>query len=142
LAHNKVELRCDERSAEILKKFGGFNPVPVTEADYYEEYLDLILAIKVVPSTQAAIDFINRYGSAHSDCIITDDEHAAAEFLNGVDSATVYWNASTRFTDGFEFGMGAEIGISTDKLHARGPMGLRELTTYKYVIYGNGQLRK
>jgi glutamate-5-semialdehyde dehydrogenase len=94
-----------------------------------------------VNDLESAIDFVNRYGSAHSDCIVTGDEAAAKRFLAGVDSATVYWNASTRFTDGYEFGMGAEIGISTDRLHARGPMGLKELTTYKYQIYGSGQLR-
>ena len=114
---------------------------PATEADWSEEYLDLILAIRVVPSLDAAIHDINTYGSAHSDAIITRDESRAERFLAGVDSATVYWNASTRFTDGFEFGLGAEIGISTDKLHARGPMGLTELCSYKYVIRGTGQIR-
>ncbi|MFA5257542.1 MAG: glutamate-5-semialdehyde dehydrogenase [Opitutales bacterium] len=143
LARHGVELRCDARSKAALEAFGGFSGLKdAAEEDYYEEFLDLIIAVRVVPDTEAAIAFINKYGSAHSDCIITRDEAAAKAFLDGVDSATVYWNASTRFTDGFEFGMGAEIGISTDKLHARGPMGLKELTTYKYVIYGTGQIRQ
>ncbi len=142
LAGAGVELRCDPTSLMALEMFGGFKGLKeATEEDYYEEYLDLILSIRVVNDLESAIDFINRYGSAHSDCIITSDEAAAKKFLAGVDSATVYWNASTRFTDGYEFGMGAEIGISTDRLHARGPMGLKELTTYKYQIYGSGQLR-
>lgn len=113
----------------------------VTEKDFGTEYLDLVLSVKVVDSIDEAINHINTYGSHHSDSIVTDDENNAAQFLKKVDSACVYVNASTRFTDGGEFGMGAEIGISTDKLHARGPMALEELTTYKYVIYGNGQTR-
>ncbi len=115
--------------------------VPAAEEDWSKEYLDLIISAKIVPSLEAAVDHINRYGSGHSDAIITKNESNARYFLDNVDSATVYWNASTRFTDGGEFGMGAEIGISTDKLHARGPMGLRELTSYKYKIYGDGQIR-
>ncbi len=114
---------------------------PATEEDWSREYLDLIISAKIVPSLEAAVDHINRYSSGHSDAIITKNEKNARYFLDNVDSATVYWNASTRFTDGGEFGMGAEIGISTDKLHARGPMGLRELTSYKYKIYGDGQIR-
>jgi glutamate-5-semialdehyde dehydrogenase len=114
---------------------------PATEADWSAEYLDLILTVGVVPSLQAAISHINRHGSHHSDAIITANRHAADRFLKEVDSAAVYVNASTRFTDGGEFGMGAEMGISTDKLHARGPMGLEELTTYKYRIRGAGQIR-
>jgi glutamate-5-semialdehyde dehydrogenase len=98
--------------------------------------------VRIVENLAAAIDHIETFGSHHSDAIITNDPSAAEEFLASVDSATVYWNASTRFTDGGEFGFGAEIGISTDKLHARGPMGLEELTTYKYLIRGNGQVRK
>ncbi len=140
LVEREVELRVDAEAATILTQ----NNIPyreVTDADWEEEYLDLILAIKIVPSLHEAINGINTFGSAHSDAIITNDENAARQFLNGIDSATVYWNASTRFTDGFEFGLGAEIGISTDKLHARGPMGLNELCSYKYVIYGNGQTR-
>lgn len=112
-----------------------------TAADFRTEFLDLILAVKVVDSLDAAIAHIDAHGSHHSDAIVTADAAAAEKFLNAVDSATVYWNASTRFTDGGEFGFGAEIGISTDRLHARGPMGLEELTTYKYVIRGEGQVR-
>jgi len=115
--------------------------LPATDADYRTEFLDLILAVKVVDTLDEAIAHIETHGSHHSDCIITADEAAAAHFLAEVDSATVYWNASTRFTDGGEFGFGAEIGISTDKLHARGPMALEELTTYKYLLRGNGQIR-
>ncbi|MDP2928266.1 MAG: glutamate-5-semialdehyde dehydrogenase [Candidatus Omnitrophota bacterium] len=112
-----------------------------TEKDYRSEYLDLILSVKVVDNLDAAIAHINEYGSHHSDSIVTDNNTAAAKFLKQIDSACVYLNASTRFTDGNQFGMGAEIGISTDKLHARGPMGLKELTTYKYMVYGSGQVR-
>jgi glutamate-5-semialdehyde dehydrogenase len=140
LVERGVELRVDSRSAEILGEHDIAHK-PATEADWSEEYLDLILAVRVVPTLDAAIDAINTYGSAHSDAIVTTDPAAADAFLAGVDSATVYWNASTRFTDGFEFGLGAEIGISTDKLHARGPMGLNELCSYKYVIRGTGQTR-
>lgn len=110
-------------------------------ADWYAEYLDLILAVRVVDSLAQAVEHINTYGSHHSDAIVTDDPKEAEQFLRAVDSACVYANASTRFTDGYEFGMGAEIGISTDKIHARGPMALEELTTYKFVIEGNGQVR-
>ena len=113
-----------------------------TEEDWYAEYLDLILAVRVVPSVGAAIDHIARYGSNHSDAIVTENITHANKFTNEVDSAAVYVNASTRLTDGGQFGMGAEIGISTDKLHARGPMGLKELTSYKYVIHGEGQIRE
>ncbi len=112
-----------------------------SEQDFYTEYNDYILNIRVVDGVGQAIDHINHYGSAHSDSIVTRDERRAREFLAQVDSAAVYWNASTRFTDGGEFGMGAEIGISTDKIGARGPMGLEELTTYKWVGMGNGQVR-
>ena len=114
---------------------------PAEEADWSTEYLDLILSVRIVRDVRAAIQHINTYGSHHSDAIITNDTRHAKKFLKEVDSATVYVNASTRFTDGGEFGMGAEMGISTDKLHARGPMGLEELTTYKYLITGNGQIR-
>ena len=114
---------------------------PANEDDWYAEYLDLILAVKVVKSVRAAVEHINHYGSHHSDAIITESGRSRKIFTQEVDSAVVYSNASTRFTDGGEFGMGAEIGISTDKLHARGPMGLEELTTYKYVVSGNGQVR-
>ena len=112
------------------------------ESDWYEEYLGLILAVRVVKDIDEAIKHIMKYGSYHSDTIVTKNREIAEKFLNEVDSACVYWNASTRFTDGGEFGKGAEIGISTDKIHARGPMGLEELTSYKYVVYGSGQVRK
>ncbi len=112
-----------------------------TEADFFTEYNDYILNIRIVDGVKAAIDHINHYGSAHSDSIVTRDEAHAKQFLAEVDSATVYWNASTRFTDGGEFGMGAEIGISTDKIGARGPMGLDELTSYKWLGIGNGQIQ-
>ena len=136
-----VELRVDPAAAAALEAFGGIPFKMAQEADYAEEYLDLILAVKTVPDLDTAIRFINNHGSGHSDAIITEDADAAARFQLEVDSATVYWNVSTRFTDGFEFGLGAEIGISTDKLHARGPMGLTELTSYKYVISGHGEIR-
>jgi len=150
LAGKDVELRVDEESAALLEKInagGVAHGTPsiefklATEEDFFTEYLDYILAVKVVKSVEEAIDAINLYGSAHSDGIVTTNEATAKRFLQGVDSATVYWNASTRFTDGYEFGLGAEIGISTDRLHARGPMGLRELCTYKYLIYGDGQVK-
>ncbi|MFH0912910.1 MAG: glutamate-5-semialdehyde dehydrogenase [Candidatus Omnitrophota bacterium] len=112
-----------------------------TKKDYHSEYLDLILSVKVVESLDEAIRHINYYGSRHSDAIVTDDKASADKFLKLVDSACVYVNASTRFTDGYQFGMGAEMGISTDKLHARGPMALEELTTYKYMVFGKGQIR-
>ena len=131
-----VELRGDE----AVQKFDP-DVKPATEEDWYEEYLDLVLAVRIVDSVQAAIDHINTCGSHHSDAIVTADEKAEQQFLSQVDSSTVYVNSSTRFTDGGEFGMGAEIGISTDKLHARGPMGLEELTTYKYIVSGSGQIR-
>ena len=115
---------------------------PATEKDYRSEYADLILSVKVVDDLKAAIAHINNYGSHHSDSIVTDNNENAAKFLKQVDSACVYQNASTRFTDGGQFGMGAEIGISTDKLHARGPMGTEELTTYKYIVFGSGQVRE
>ena len=110
--------------------------------DFTAEFLDLVVAIRVVASVDEAIATINRDGSAHSDAIVTADEAAAAAFLAGVDSAAVFWNASTRFNDGFEFGFGAEIGVSTDRLHARGPMGLRELCSYKWLVTGTGQVRE
>jgi glutamate-5-semialdehyde dehydrogenase len=112
-----------------------------SEDDWYTEYLDLILAIKVVDSLHEAVNHINRYGSRHSEAIITSHYKNAREFLAAVDAAAVYVNASTRFTDGYEFGLGAEMGISTQKLHARGPMGLVELTTTKFIIFGDGQVR-
>ncbi|MDD5044956.1 MAG: glutamate-5-semialdehyde dehydrogenase [Candidatus Omnitrophica bacterium] len=132
-----VELRGCPITRRILK---GIKKA--TEKDWVTEYLGLILSIRVVESLGEAIEHINDYGSHHSDTIVTDDYSNAMRFLNLVDSACVYVNASTRFTDGYQFGMGAEIGISTDKLHARGPMALEELTTYKYMIFGEGQIRK
>ncbi len=114
---------------------------PATDEDFYKEFLDLKIAIKVVDDVDAAIEHINKYGTMHSESIITQNDDNAKKFMNNVDSSCVYVNASTRFTDGFEFGFGAEIGISTQKLHARGPMGLKELTSYKYIINGNGQIR-
>lgn len=139
-----VRLRCDERSAAALRALqDGAHPeiTAATPADYTTEFLDLILAIRVVDSLEEAIVTINRDSSAHTDVIITPSEANARRFQAGVDSAVVGWNASTRFNDGFEFGFGAEIGISTDRLHARGPMGLKELCTYKYLMDGTGQVR-
>jgi glutamate-5-semialdehyde dehydrogenase len=136
-----VQLRCDEHAFSKLADLSSPLVTHATDEDFRTEFLDLILAVKVVDSLEEAISHIENNGSHHSDCIITADERTAEQFLADVDSATVYWNASTRFTDGGEFGFGAEIGISTDKLHARGPMGLEELTTYKYVLRGNGQAR-
>ncbi len=136
LAPKNVELRGDEGTREILT-----DCTSAVEEDFGKEYLDYILSIKTVHSLDEAVSHINRYNTKHSECIVTENAQAAEKFLNEVDAACVYWNASTRFTDGFEFGFGAEIGISTQKLHARGPMGLRELTSYKYLIAGNGQVR-
>jgi len=132
-----VELRGCPRTQALVAEASA-----ASEEDWRTEYLDLILSIKVVDSLDAAIDFINTYGTGHSDAIVTDGYASARRFLAAVDSAAVYVNASTRFTDGFEFGFGAEVGISTNRLHARGPMGLRELTTYKYAILGAGQIRE
>ena len=115
---------------------------PATEEDWATEFLDLILAIKVVKDLDEAIEHINQYSTKHSESIVTNNYFNARRFLNEIDAAAVYVNASTRFTDGFEFGFGAEIGISTQKIHARGPMGLEALTTIKYIIYGNGQIRE
>ena len=140
LRYEGVELRADSKAKTILEN-SGIESIAAEADDWGTEYLDLILSIKIIDSLEEAIAFINRYGSSHSDCILTTDKTAAENFLNGVDSATVYWNVSTRFTDGFEFGLGAEIGISTDKLHARGPMGLRELCSYKFKIVGDGQIK-
>jgi len=116
--------------------------LPATEEDYAMEYLNLTISVKLVENVYEAIEHIHRFGTHHSEAIITEDQLVAETFLNNVDAAAVYHNASTRFTDGFEFGYGAEIGISTQKLHARGPMGLPALTSTKYFIYGNGQIRK
>lgn len=136
LRQEKVEIRGDERTLLCVP-----GAVPAAQEDYGKEYLDYILSVKTADTLDEAIAHINRYNTGHSDSIITENRESAERFLNEVDSACVYVNASTRFTDGFEFGFGAEIGISTQKLHARGPMGLKELTTYKYAIRGNGQIR-
>lgn len=136
LLNQGVEIRGDEGVRKLISQ-----AVPVTEEDWRTEYLDLILSVRVVPNLDAAIDHIEDYGSHHSDVIVTSNPNAAERFKRAIDSSTVYVNASSRFTDGAEFGMGAEIGISTDKLHARGPVGIRELTTYKYIVEGTGQIR-
>jgi glutamate-5-semialdehyde dehydrogenase len=133
----KVEIRGDEKTKSILSHINS-----ASEEDWTTEYLDLILSVKVVDSLSEAIDHINRYGSMHSEAIVTRDKDAAQRFLKEVDASSVFWNASTRFTDGGEFGMGAEIGISNQKLHARGPMGVRELTSTKFIIFGDGQVRE
>ena len=145
LAERKVEVRGDKRALSVLR---GSPDIPVgaikaaTEDDWYAEYLDLILAVRVVNGVGEAIDHITKYGSAHSDAIVTRDRATAEKFLREVDSSSVFWNVSTRLADGGQYGFGAEIGISTDKLHARGPMGLEELTSYKFVVVGDGQLRE
>lgn len=136
LDEKNVEIRGDEGACSIVPEF-----VPATEEDWGKEYLDYILSLKIVDSVDEAISHINTYNTGHSESIVTSDYFNAQKFLNEVDAAAVYVNASTRFTDGDEFGFGAEIGISTQKLHARGPMGLKELTTTKYIIYGDGQIR-
>ena len=142
LAEKKVEIRADSGSLHQLSAL-GYQPLhSARDEDWTMEYLDLILAVRTVDNIEEGIAHVEKCGSHHSDVIITRDAARAEKFLNEVDSATVYWNASTRFTDGGEFGFGAEVGISTDKLHARGPMALEELTTYKYVIRGAGQIRE
>jgi glutamate-5-semialdehyde dehydrogenase len=137
LREGGVEIRGDETTCRLIPE-----AVPAVEEDWGTEYLDLVISSRVVDSVEAAVDHINRHGTMHSESIVTENYTHAQYFLDRVDAAAVYVNASTRFTDGFEFGYGAEIGISTQKLHARGPMGLRELTTSKYIIYGNGQIRE
>ncbi|MBM3879064.1 MAG: glutamate-5-semialdehyde dehydrogenase [Verrucomicrobia bacterium] len=145
LTAQRVQLRVDAAARAIVER-AALDPAPdlreATEQDYYTEYNDLILNVRLVAGLGEAIDHINQYGSAHSDSIVTQDESRARRFLAEVDSAAVYWNASTRFTDGGEFGLGAEIGISTDKIGARGPMGLEELTSYKWLGLGTGQVRR
>jgi len=133
-----VELAGDERARELA---GGAEVGVATDADWGTEYLDLKMVVGVVDSLEEAVDHVNDHGTSHSEAIVTSSAEASERFAAGVDAAVVYTNASTRFTDGFEFGMGAEIGNSTQKLHARGPIGLRELTTYKYVVHGDGQVR-
>ena len=137
LDRNRVELRCDERALAVL----GDRAVPAADSDWDAEYDDYILAVRTVKDMEEAVEFINAHGTGHSEAIITTNYFKAQRFLDTVDAAAVYVNASTRFTDGGEFGLGAEIGISTQKMHARGPMGLEELTSCKYVIYGEGQVR-
>ena len=141
LTKANVELHCDERTLEILKADNTLKLVPATNEDWGKEFLALIAAVKVVDSLDEALEHIERYTSGHSEAIITEDYQASMRFLNEVDAACVYVNASTRFTDGSQFGLGAEVGISTQKLHARGPLGLKELTTYKWIIMGSGQVR-
>lgn len=137
LKDHGVQIRADEKARAVVKDLEE-----ATKKDYGTEYLDLIISVKTVDSFDEAIEHINTYNTGHSEAIITEDYKNARRFLNEIDAAAVYVNASTRFTDGYEFGFGAEIGISTQKLHARGPMGLKELTTTKYIIYGDGQIRK
>ena len=136
-----VEMHCDGPALAILKSQPGLKTAPAKDEDWGKEFLSLVAAVKVVNSLDEALEHIERYGSGHSEAIVTEDYESAMRFLNEVDAACVYANASTRFTDGGQFGLGAEVGISTQKLHARGPMGLRELTTYKWIIFGSGQVR-
>ena len=136
-----VEMHCDQRALEIIQTLPSLKVVSATDEVWGKEFLALVAAIKVVGSLDEALEHIERYGSGHSEAIVTEDRTAAMRFLNEVDAACVYVNASTRFTDGGQFGLGAEVGISTQKLHARGPMGLKELTSYKWIVLGNGQVR-
>lgn len=137
----KVEIRCDDKAMACLKQDTGLNVKAAEEADWGREFLALIAAVRVVESLDEALDHIEKYGSGHSEAIVTEDYSGAMRFLNEVDAAAVYVNASTRFTDGGQFGLGAEVGISTQKMHARGPMGLKELTSYKWIVFGDGQIR-
>jgi len=136
-----VEMHCDEKALSILKSRSSLKLVPATDEDWGKEFLALVAAIKVVNSLDKALEHIERYSSGHSEAIVTEEYQAAMRFLNEVDAACVYVNASTRFTDGGQFGLGAEVGISTQKLHARGPLGVKELTSYKWIIFGSGQVR-
>ena len=136
-----VEMHCDERALAILKPNSSLKLVPATDEDWGQEFLSLVAAVKVVDSLDEALEHIERYGSGHSEAIVTEEYKAAMRFLNEVDAACVYVNASTRFTDGGQFGLGAEVGISTQKFHARGPLGVKELTSYKWIIFGSGQVR-
>jgi len=136
-----VEMHCDQRALAIIQPLPPLKVVAASDQDWGREFLALVAAIKVVDSLDEALEHIERYGSGHSEAIVTEDYTAAMRFLNEVDAACVYANASTRFTDGSQFGLGAEVGISTQKLHARGPLGLKELTTYKWIVLGNGQVR-
>ncbi|MAG36969.1 MAG: glutamate-5-semialdehyde dehydrogenase [Dehalococcoidia bacterium] len=139
LAGENVEMRCDSGAAALLTD--RQNVTPASEADYGTEFLDYIMAVKLVPDLDTALDHIAHYGSGHSEAIVTESYTAGQRFMGEVDAAAVYWNVSTQFTDGAQFGLGAEVGISTQKLHARGPMALREMTTYKWIIYGDGHTR-
>lgn len=141
LARAKVEMHCDETSLSILKSVPKLKLLPATNEDWGKEFLSLVIAIKVVDSIDEALEHIETYGSGHSEAIITKDYNSVMRFLNEVDAACVYANASTRFTDGAQFGLGAELGISTQKIHARGPIGLKEITSYKWIIFGSGQVR-
>jgi glutamate-5-semialdehyde dehydrogenase len=136
-----VEMHCDQRAMSILKSNFPGKLVPTVEEDWGKEFLSLVAAVKIVDSLDEALEHIERYGSGHSEAIVTEDYSAAMRFLNEVDAACVLVNASTRFVDGGQFGLGAEVGISTQKMHARGPMGLKELTSYKWIIFGSGQVR-
>jgi glutamate-5-semialdehyde dehydrogenase len=136
-----VEMHCDPRALELVGAAGGPKAVAASREDWGNEFLALVAAVRVVDSLDEALEHIAQYGSGHSEAIVTEDYSAAMRFLDEVDAACVYANASTRFTDGSQFGLGAEVGISTQKLHARGPLGLKELTTYKWIIFGNGQIR-
>ena len=137
-----VEIRCDHRALSILGPGDGLNLVPAGPDDFGQEFLALIASVRVVDSLDDALAHIETYGSGHSEAIVTDDDSTAQRFLNEVDAAAVYHNTSTRFTDGSQFGFGAEVGISTQKFHARGPLGVRELTTYKWIVRGDGQVRE
>jgi glutamate-5-semialdehyde dehydrogenase len=149
LAEADVEMRCDLASFEILSAVQAADPSaatwrlsPATEDDFGHEFLSLVLSVKVLDGLDEALEHIERYGTGHSDGILTEDYTHAMAFVNAVDSSAVYVNASTRFTDGGQFGLGAEVAISTQRLHARGPMGLKELTTYKWVVFGQGHVRE
>jgi glutamate-5-semialdehyde dehydrogenase len=141
LAEAGVEMHCDEQAMAILKSKSSLKLKPATNDDWGREFLALVAAVKVVSSLDEALGHIERYGSGHSEAIVTEDYDAAMRFLNEVDAACVYANASTRFTDGGQFGLGAEVGISTQKFHARGPLGVKELTSYKWIVFGSGQVR-
>jgi len=141
LAKAGVEMHCDERALAILKPDKSLKLVPAVAGDWGKEFLALVAAVKVVDSLDGALEHIEKYGSGHSEAVITEEYGAAMRFLNEVDAACVYVNASTRFTDGGQFGLGAEVGISTQKMHARGPLGVKELTSYKWIIFGSGQVR-
>ena len=141
LTASGVELRCDNRALSILGPKGSDRAIPANEDDWGREFLSLTAAVKVVDSLDDALEHIETYGSGHSEAIITEDDDAARKFMTSIDSAIVMHNASTQFADGGEFGMGAEIGIATGKMHARGPVGLEQLCSFKYLVHGDGQTR-